>query len=94
MHRVLINGFELALYPWLQLYPHDCNISMTCFLLSIERYLLSHGNKLPEVLFLVLDNSRAENKNKWWLCFLALLVMSPSCHLRISCTNTYVHRFG
>jgi hypothetical protein len=78
MYRVLINGFELALYPWLQLYPHDCNISMTCFLLSLERYILSHGNKLPEVLFLVLDNSRAENKNKWWLSFLALLVMFPS----------------
>jgi hypothetical protein len=85
--RVLIEGFELALYPWLPLFPHDCNIAMTCLLLSLCRYMAVHGNCLPDVCFILMDNATSENKNNFVLSFMALLVRPCSVYLCISCCH-------
>ena len=56
-------------YDLLQ-WPHDSNLTI-CVLLSIIQQL---PKRIPEVLYLQLDNCFQENKNKYLLGFFALLV--------------------
>lgn len=73
IHSKFTNGkFALALFDLLQ-WPHNCNLTiavlMTALLLVKEKL-----GKLPRTLYIQLDNTSRENKNKFVLSFLALLV--------------------
>ena len=64
-HGKLIYGF----YDLLQ-WPHDSNLTIEV----LSQVLLDFKDKLPEVLYLQLDNTSRENKNRFVLGFCALLV--------------------
>ena len=53
-------------------WPHDCNLTLTSLLLTLVE-LLKRG-PLPRKLLLQMDNCVRENKNKYVMGFLALLV--------------------
>lgn len=60
-------------FIWDDRWPHDPN----AFLETIVRSLKAHAEnagELPDVLYLQLDNAASTNKNKFVLCFAALLV--------------------
>ena len=69
-HTEAVKGkLAFGFYDLLQ-WPHDCNLTIHV-LLSIIQQL---PKKIPEVLYLQLDNCFRENKNKYLLGFCALLV--------------------
>jgi len=53
-------------------YPHDCNLTLTSLLCTLHE-IVKKG-QLPRYLRLQMDNCVRENKNKYVLGFLALLV--------------------
>ena len=61
-----------AFYDLLQ-WPHDSNLTIAV-LLAVLLYLSKIFEALPGILYLQLDNTSRENKNKYVLAFLALLV--------------------
>ena len=61
-----------AFYDLLQ-WPHDSNLTIAV-LLAVLLYLSEIFEALPGILYLQLDNTSRENKNKYVLAFLALLV--------------------
>ena len=61
-----------AFFDLLQ-WPHDSNLTIT-LLLAVLHQLQSRLHALPKILYLQLDNTSRENKNKYVLSFLALLV--------------------
>ena len=56
----------------LLLWPHDSNLTMTVLYNVLTDYTRSHN--LPENLYLQMDNTSRENKNKYVLGFCAILV--------------------
>ena len=54
-------------------FPHDCNLTINALLKVLADYRGSE-EPLPQVLYLQLDNSFQENKNKYLLSFCSLLV--------------------
>lgn len=56
----------------LLLWPHDSNLTMTVLYNVLTDYTRSHD--LPENLYLQMDNTIRENKNKYVLGFCAILV--------------------
>ena len=60
---------SFALMQW----PHDSYLTVTVFL-SVLLKLRSKLPKWPEILYVQLDNTSRENKNRYVLAFFALLV--------------------
>lgn len=54
-------------------WPHDSNLTISV-LLAILQQVQSKLGALPKILYLQLDNTSRENKNKYLLSFLAHLV--------------------
>lgn len=54
-------------------YPHDSNLTISILLKVIHSYVGLRGT-LPETLYLQMDNTCRENKNKYVLGFCAMLV--------------------
>lgn len=53
-------------------YPHDSNLTITVIVEVLAKYSKEHG--LPPTLYIQMDNTSRENKNKYVLGFSALLV--------------------
>ena len=56
----------LDMFQW----PHDSNYTINTLLSTLER-----REKLPDVLYLQMDNCWRENKNQFVISFLALLIL-------------------
>ena len=54
-------------------YPHDSNLTITILLKVLHSYV-ELSQKIPETLYLQMDNTCRENKNKFVLAFCAMLV--------------------
>ena len=54
-------------------WPHDSNLTVTILLRTLHEFCKDHVN-LPGSLYLQLDNTARENKNRFVLTFCALLV--------------------
>lgn len=68
----LVHGLGCySFFDFLQI-SHDCNLTLTCVLLTIVEVLKQR--KLPRRLLLQMDNCVRENKNKYVFGFLAYLV--------------------
>ena len=65
----ITHGYGTNVFLDVHTWPHDANL-----VLNILMELLKMREFLPEVLYLQLDNTARENKNKFCLAFLALLV--------------------
>ena len=52
-------------------WPHDSNLTLS---LLVKILLDFHNHSLPEVLYIQLDNTSRENKNKYVIGFCAILV--------------------
>lgn len=53
-------------------YPHDSNMTLTCLMTALTETASNH--QLSPTLYVQADNCGRENKNKYVLGFLALLV--------------------
>lgn len=53
-------------------YPHDSNLTLNCLLHSLA--LQARAGKLTPTVYIQLDNCARENKNKYFLGCMALLV--------------------
>ena len=53
-------------------WPHDSNLTITLLLRVLLDY--SHSRPLPETLYIQMDNTSRENKNRYVLTFCAILV--------------------
>lgn len=65
----ITHGYGTKAFIDAHTWPHDANL-----VLNILLELLKTREFLPDVLYLQLDNTARENKNKYCLAFLALLV--------------------
>ena len=54
-------------------YPHDSNLTITILMNVLVHYLSTHPI-LPETLYIQLDNTSRENKNRYVFGFCSLLV--------------------
>lgn len=69
---VLVHGKgNFGYFDFLQ-WPHDCNLTITCLLLTLMK--IASKSSLPPHLYLQMDNCVRENKNKYVMAFLSLLV--------------------
>ncbi|KAL5019434.1 hypothetical protein ScPMuIL_003483 [Solemya velum] len=61
-------------YFWLDFneFPHDTNLTLSCFLKIVQRE--AREKRLPPTLYVQLDNTCRENKNKYFLGMMAYLV--------------------
>ena len=68
-------SFAKLVYCFVDLvqYPHDSNLTLTVILNVLIDFAKSN-QQLPEVLYLQMDNTSRENKNKFVLTFCAALV--------------------
>ncbi len=66
---VLNHGRETIGYFDLHQWPHDSNLTINVLLRALVRM-----DKIPDRLFLQMDNCWQENKNQYVIVFLALLV--------------------
>ena len=53
-------------------YPHDSNLTLTVIINVLTDF--ARSNPLPEVLYLQMDNTSRENKNRFVLTFCAALM--------------------
>lgn len=53
-------------------FPHDSNLTLTVIIKVLADF--SKHNRLPEVLYVQMDNTSHENKNRFVLTFCAILV--------------------
>lgn len=53
-------------------FPHDSNLTLTVIINALVDFVKT--NSLPKVLYLQMDNTCRENKNKYVLTFCAILV--------------------
>ena len=68
----LVHGVgNFGFFDFLQC-PHDCNLTLTSLLLTLSA--MAKRGPLPRRLLLQMDNCVRENKNKYVLGFLSLLV--------------------
>ena len=54
-------------------WPHDSNMTMSLIVHILHKYT-SNGYSLPDVLYIQMDNTARENKNKYVMGFCAILV--------------------
>ena len=68
-------SFAKLVYCFVDLvqYPHDSNLTLTV-ILNVLIDFVKNNQQLPEVLYLQMDNTSRENKNKFVLTFCAALV--------------------
>ena len=73
---VLVHGYGSTSYVDYLQWPHDPNLTINVLLRVLVEYLpkLADRGSLPRKLAVQLDNCVRENKNKFVLSFLALLV--------------------
>ena len=55
-------------------YPHDSNLNITIIVSVLNDLVKSKKEEFPEVLYLQMDNTSKENKNRFVLTFCAALV--------------------
>ena len=72
LHTKAPGGKLVYSYVDLIQYPHDSNLTLTVIIDSLVRFTKSYN--LPKVLYLQMDNTCRENKNKYVLTFCAILV--------------------
>lgn len=72
LHTNAPGGKLVYSYVDLIQYPHDSNLTLTVIINSLIHFIRS--NHLPQVLYLQMDNTCRENKNKYILTFCAILV--------------------
>ena len=72
LHTKAPGGKLVYSYVDLVQYPHDSNLTITVIINSLVHFIES--NPLPKVLYLQMDNTCRENKNKYVLTFCAILV--------------------
>ena len=66
----LVHGRRSYAFVDVNMWPHDSNLSINILL----QILLDQKDSLPPILYLQLDNCFRENKNRYFLGFIALLV--------------------
>lgn len=73
---VIIHGHLHQLYTWVDNFPKDSNVTATVLLEALKDLKKLKGPDYvhPRNLYLQLDNCSGENKNRFFLTFLALLV--------------------
>jgi hypothetical protein len=54
-------------------WPHDSNMTISLITHTLSKYT-SDGHNLPDVLYIQMDNTSRENKNKYVIGFCAILV--------------------
>ena len=72
IHTKAPNGKLAYAYVDLVQWPHDSNMTLTLLLRSLYQYQQAHT--LPETLYLQMDNTSRENKNRFVLTCCAALV--------------------
>ena len=79
IHTKAPTGGKLV-YSYLDLvqFPHDSNLTLTVIVNSLVHFVKT--NPLPKVLYLQMDNTVRENKNKYVLTFCAILVQLDIFH--------------
>ncbi|XP_062596921.1 uncharacterized protein LOC134258393 isoform X2 [Saccostrea cucullata] len=72
---VLNHGINKSyVYTWTDQFSSDCNITLNCLMLVLKDTAMINNGSLPPVLYLQADNSPKDNKNKFVIMFLAMLV--------------------
>ena len=71
-----IQNWYIALLTLYMQFPHDSNLTLTMIINVLVDF--AKTNRFPEVLYIQMDNTCRENKNKYVLTFCAALV-----HLQI-----------
>ena len=71
---VILHSSRKNIYTYIDLlqFPHDSNLTITVIVKSLAEFVKC--NPLPKVLYLQVDNTCRENKNKYVLTFCAILV--------------------
>lgn len=91
------NGFVKA-FTWYNEYPHDVNVVIECILRTLQEVQRRNDGKLPETMYLQLDNAKS-NKCNNLLVFLTLLVelgvfkKIKLCFLLVGHTHNDVDQF-
>ena len=70
---VILHGHQTHFFVDIMQWPHDSNLVFNCIMLALLHQYKEDG-VLPTILNLQLDNCGRENKNKYVLGFVALLV--------------------
>ncbi|CAC5393350.1 unnamed protein product [Mytilus coruscus] len=71
---VLCHGLNKAYtFTWTDQFSSDCNITLNC-LMSVLGDVATENGGLPPTLYIQADNSPKDNKNKYVIMFLAMLV--------------------
>jgi hypothetical protein len=66
-------------------YPHDSNLTITILMKVLHQYITNHS-QLPETLYLQMDNTSRENKNRFVFGFCSILVeLKIFKKVRLSC---------
>ena len=75
---VIVHGYIHRIYTWVDNFPKDANMSATILMEILKELLemdeIKGQGGLPRKLYLQLDNCGSENKNKYFMTFLAVLV--------------------
>ena len=69
--NVGLNIYEF--FPFFDWWLHDPNLTISLLWIHLVSILRTRGRH--DLLYLQADNCARENKNRWMLCFLALLVL-------------------
>ncbi len=75
VHTKSVNGKVVFAFFDLMQWPHDSNLTIAVLnlvLVTLQQAIFDHP--LPPVLYVQLDNTARENKNKYVFSYLALLV--------------------
>lgn len=75
-----------AFFDLLQ-WPHDSNLTIAV-LVAVLKQLCSKFESFPDTLYLQLDNTSRENKNKYVMAFLAYLIQLR-VFKKVSCVTVY-----
>ena len=70
---VHVHGKKTTALVDLQQWPHGSSFTITCLLKVLA--MASTDNKLPPVLYIQLDNCSRENKNKYFLAVMAIIIL-------------------
>ena len=75
---VLVHGITTNAFVDINQWPHDSNLTLNCLLYT----LCQEANKriLPKTLYIQLDNCARENKNKYFMGLMALMVLKGYFH--------------
>jgi hypothetical protein len=75
---VLVHGYRTFGFTYLKNIKHGTNIVIECMHHVLNDYLTQRG-RIPPVIYLQLDNTWKQNKNKYMLGFMACLVAWGVC---------------